>query len=136
MFVVTEQAMAELEKGRKRRERERMGQVEDCEPASGAHAAAEGWRDAMEAEQGHRDGALKASAYTDSREGPGHPMQPGEISAQDYTRGYLDQGHAADSLSNSAGHHAAPVPHIDLTASRGHLTFINPTAPMGPGGHQ
>jgi hypothetical protein len=129
--LVTQEAIDAVEKGRKRRER--TGQQMD-EAASGAHAAAEGWRDAMEAEQEHRDGAPKASAYTDGREGPGHPVQPGEISAQDYTRGYLNQGHAADSPSNALGYHGAPVPHIDLTGSVGHLQPINPSAPMGPAG--
>ena len=56
--------------------------------------------------------------------------------AGDYTRGYISAGHAADAPGNPAGLHAAPVPHIDLTASRGHLTRISPTAPMGPGGYQ
>jgi hypothetical protein len=132
MFVITAQAQAELEKGRKWRERERMGEVEDCEPASGAHAAAEGWRDAMEAE--HQDGAEKAYGGIGVTDGPGHPMHPDEIGAGDFTRGYISAGHAADAPGNPAGLHAAPVPHIDLTASRGTLTHINPTAPMGPGG--
>jgi hypothetical protein len=134
MFVITEQAQAELEKGRKKRERERTGQPPESEAASGAHAAAEGWLAAQEADREGR--ALKTSAYTDGREGPGQPVPPGEIAAQDYTRGYLEPGHAADSPANTPGHHAAPVPHIDLTASRGHLTHINPSAPMGPGGNQ
>jgi hypothetical protein len=131
-FVITGQAIAELEKGRKRREAGRAGRQEDSEAASGAHAAAEGWRDAMEA--GHRDGAEKAYGDIGVTDGPGHPMQPGETGAADYTRGYVSAGHAADAPGSPAGLHAAHVPHIDLTASRGTLTYINPTAPMGPGG--
>jgi hypothetical protein len=127
-FVVTEQGRADLEKGRKKRERERLGHEVD-EAATGAHAMAEGHRAAMDAEREAREDVGKASAYHDAGEGPARPMQPHEISGSDFTRGYLEAGHAADSPSNPG----MPVRHVDLTASRGHLTMINPSAPSGPG---
>jgi hypothetical protein len=144
MFVITEQAMAELEKGRKRRERERLGQAEEA--ASAAHAAAEGFQRVMATERegcsdgdaamlaAEPDGDTEGDAATKARkatEGPAHPMMPGEIHPEDFGRGYLEAGHAAPSPQ-----HGPPVPHINLTASRGHLTHINPIAPMGPGGNQ
>jgi hypothetical protein len=162
MFVITEQAMAELEKGRKRRERERLGQADEA--ASAAHAAAQGFQHVMATEpEGNGDSARDASMLAaepdgDSQgdgidddtikaaaksyaefgviEGPSRPVRPGQVEAQDFTRGYIEAGHAADAPGNPPGLHSAHVPHIDLTASRGHLTPISPTAPMGPGGLQ
>ena len=128
--LITLQAQAEAEKGRRKRERERLGQAGDGEAATGAHAAAEGHRAVLEAEREAREDVGKASAYHDGAEGPGHPMQPGETGPEDYRRGYITEGHAADSPSNPG----PPVRRVDLTQSRGYLAHINPSAPMGPGG--
>jgi hypothetical protein len=129
MFVITQQAMAELEKGRKRRERERLGQVDDA--VSGAHAAAEGYRAVMLEDQERRDGAEKAYDGRGPIEGPSHPMRPGDVDPGDYTRGYIEAGHAAPSPQ-----HGTPVPHIDLTGSqaRGVLIPACVQASMGPVG--
>jgi hypothetical protein len=127
-FVVTEQGRADLEKGRKKRERERRGHEVD-EAATGAHAMAEGARDAMEAEREAREGAEKAYRDAGATEGPGQPMRPGEPGPADYRRPYLTEGHAADAPGNPG----MPVRRVDLTASRGYLTMINPSAPSGPG---
>jgi hypothetical protein len=68
--------------------------------------------------------------------GPGHPVTPAELSAQDVDRPYLDAGHAADSPSNTAAAARMPagIRHLDMTRSRGMLTPVNPSAPTGPGG--
>ena len=135
-FVVTGEAIGELEKGRRKRERERLGQAEASEAATGAHAMAEGHLTVMEAEG---EGAEKAYRDRGATEGPGHPMRPGELEAAGLHRPYLTDGHAADAPGNWPSSDGGPAPgmrHADLTGSqaRGVLIPAHVQASMGPAG--
>jgi len=124
--LITQEAIDAVEKARKRRERECLGQ--ESEAVSAAHAAAEGFQDVMAAEP---EAAPKSFDGLGPIEGPPHPVQPGDADPGDYRRGYIEAGHAAPSPQ-----HGPPVPHIDLTGSVGRLQAIHPSAPSGPWGER
>jgi hypothetical protein len=130
--TVFQQQMAGLEKRRKKhREREAAAIAADLAREHGMSLQAE--REQAEAERAAAAGcepAEKAMADLGIHEGPGQPVTPGEIFPQDALRPYLAAGHAADAPGNPG----PGMRHADLTRSRGTLTRVNPSAPMGPGG--
>jgi hypothetical protein len=130
-----------------------------------ADAQAEGRMDALEAER-ERQGGESAEKYYGRQgviPGPGTPLQPGQIRAQQFSRPLLADGHAAPSPGHDArNHHPVPaqegllgedvrrpylsaghatpspanVPHVDATGSR--AGFARPVFPPAtpPGGRR
>src|SRR4029077_11569636 len=93
---VQQEALAAEKRRRKKDRPERTGNdpASEVPPAvTGAHDMAEGRRDAMEA----AEPARKAYRDVGAHQGPGHRMQPGTVAPEQFSRPYMDQGHAADS---------------------------------------
>lgn len=103
IFSVTEmqaQALA-AEKARRKRE-QRIGHDLRADEHTATAAALTGAHEAAQA-------ATEHAGATKYREGPGRPVQPGHPRPGQYERGYIDQGHAADSPQHDEPN-ATPLP--------------------------
>ena len=63
-------------------------------------------------------------------EGPGMPLQPGQLDPAGLNRPYIAAGHGAPGPQ----YQRPGIPIVDFSHDRGQMVRLNPHAPAGPGG--
>ncbi len=120
--LVTAEARATMEKGRRKREREERARMGGD---TAAHAAAEGAAAGHVMDEASPDMG-KGFQGIGVSDGPDRLIMPGQVSPSDFDRAYIQAGHGAPSPSQGPPN----TPHVDLRGDRGMARPLNPHAPL------